>query len=248
MKPIKTLVVAISGLVLAAASSHASLTTVNDIWGSNGAGGEWNLYNSGAGSSQGAGIMEYLYGSGYTRVDDSSDIQWMGTSGNASMEAIYAGADQSLYSTALNGSDQQQININTTHTSGAPSRTAPSISFSPTPQPFLFLDIANNNNAYSSPALSSGTVDRMVTFLITGYMSDPGNADNQFVNFTDGPHYVIAFEDLPAGSSDLDYNDFVVQVSGVVPVPEPTTVIAGALLLLPFGASTLRILRKNRVA
>ena len=29
-------------------------------------------------------------------------------------------------------------------------------------------------------------------------------------------------------------------------VPEPTTVIAGALLLLPFGASTLRILRRNR--
>jgi len=31
-------------------------------------------------------------------------------------------------------------------------------------------------------------------------------------------------------------------------VPEPTTIIAGALLLLPFGASTLRILRKNRKA
>ena len=31
-------------------------------------------------------------------------------------------------------------------------------------------------------------------------------------------------------------------------VPEPTTVIAGALLLLPFGASTLRILRRNRMA
>jgi len=30
-------------------------------------------------------------------------------------------------------------------------------------------------------------------------------------------------------------------------VPEPTTMIAGALLLLPFGASTLRVLRKNRV-
>jgi hypothetical protein len=39
-------------------------------------------------------------------------------------------------------------------------------------------------------------------------------------------------------------------VSGVapVPVPEPTTMVAGALLLLPFGASTLRILRKNRAA
>jgi len=34
----------------------------------------------------------------------------------------------------------------------------------------------------------------------------------------------------------------------IVAVPEPTTVIAGALLLLPFGASTLRVLRKNRMA
>jgi hypothetical protein len=34
----------------------------------------------------------------------------------------------------------------------------------------------------------------------------------------------------------------------LVPVPEPTTLIAGASLLLPFGAGALRILRKNRVA
>jgi hypothetical protein len=34
----------------------------------------------------------------------------------------------------------------------------------------------------------------------------------------------------------------------VSPVPEPTTMIAGALLLLPFGASTLRVLRKSRLA
>ena len=31
-------------------------------------------------------------------------------------------------------------------------------------------------------------------------------------------------------------------------VLEPTTMIAGALLLLPFGASTLRMLRKRRKA
>jgi hypothetical protein len=31
-----------------------------------------------------------------------------------------------------------------------------------------------------------------------------------------------------------------------VPVPEPTTMIAGALLLLPFGASTLRVLRRRK--
>jgi hypothetical protein len=34
----------------------------------------------------------------------------------------------------------------------------------------------------------------------------------------------------------------------VVAVPEASTVIAGLLLLLPFGMSTLRILRRNRVA
>jgi hypothetical protein len=33
-----------------------------------------------------------------------------------------------------------------------------------------------------------------------------------------------------------------------IAVPEPTTMIAGALLLLPFGASTLRMLRKSRTA
>jgi hypothetical protein len=51
-----------------------------------------------------------------------------------------------------------------------------------------------------------------------GYLLQPANAANQEVFF------------------------------GVTPVPEPTTMIAGALLLLPFGASTLRFLRKNRTA
>ena len=32
------------------------------------------------------------------------------------------------------------------------------------------------------------------------------------------------------------------------PVPEPSTCVAGALLLLPFGASLIRKLRKNRAA
>ena len=35
---------------------------------------------------------------------------------------------------------------------------------------------------------------------------------------------------------------------GFVIVPEPTTMLAGALLLLPFWGSTIRILRKNRAA
>ncbi len=34
----------------------------------------------------------------------------------------------------------------------------------------------------------------------------------------------------------------------LAPVPEPSTVLAGAMLLLPFGATTLRMLRKKRTA
>ena len=50
---------------------------------------------------------------------------------------------------------------------------------------------------------------------------------------------------------DADFQDVLLPSSGAsinvgTPVPEPTTMIAGALLLLPFGASTLRILRKSR--
>ncbi len=44
------------------------------------------------------------------------------------------------------------------------------------------------------------------------------------------------------------WHGFTVGLTAVPAVPEPATMIAGALLLLPFGASTLRILRKNRAA
>src|ERR1039458_4069384 len=44
-------------------------------------------------------------------------------------------------------------------------------------------------------------------------------------------------------SGSVDINSITVS-----PVPEPTTMIAGALLLLPFGASTIRKFRKNRTA
>jgi choice-of-anchor C domain-containing protein len=54
---------------------------------------------------------------------------------------------------------------------------------------------------------------------------------------------LLAFED----KSETAYGAAIANVS-VTAVPEPTTMIAGALLLLPFGVSTFRMLRKNRVA
>lgn len=58
--------------------------------------------------------------------------------------------------------------------------------------------------------------------------------------------FVMAWEDLPASSSDFDYNDMVVSLTAL-PVPEPSTVVAGAMLLLPFGLSTVRLARGWRM-
>jgi hypothetical protein len=52
--------------------------------------------------------------------------------------------------------------------------------------------------------------------------------------------------DLPSGPPDSDWG--LISSNALVPVPEPTTIISGVLMLLPFGASTLRILRRNRAA
>jgi len=41
------------------------------------------------------------------------------------------------------------------------------------------------------------------------------------------------------------YAPTVTGLATLTAVPEPTTIISGALMLLPFGASTLRILRKR---
>lgn len=50
------------------------------------------------------------------------------------------------------------------------------------------------------------------------------------------------------GSSNVTQGSYSGSISGASPVPEPATLLAGALILLPFGASTIRILRKNRAA
>jgi hypothetical protein len=49
-------------------------------------------------------------------------------------------------------------------------------------------------------------------------------------------------------TATIDGQTYYVVQDQLAVVPESTTVIAGALLLLPFGVSTLRILRRNRMA
>jgi hypothetical protein len=64
-----------------------------------------------------------------------------------------------------------------------------------------------------------------------------------FVFTATAANTTIAFNGVGADNQKYVGLDNVV----VTPVPEPTTMIAGALLLLPFGASTLRILRRRTV-
>jgi hypothetical protein len=73
-------------------------------------------------------------------------------------------------------------------------------------------------------------------------------------------NYLNIYSDTPLSYgfwAGDDANSPLVNVGGVTTssltlvssaVPEPTTIIASMLLLLPFGASMLRILRKSRTA
>lgn len=109
-----------------------------------------------------------------------------------------------------------------------------------------------------------GAVDRL---------TDAGNLQKAFwflegeVGGVNNGWVALAAANLPAGYADVkdDANGYgsvialnlFLEVPGASPllrqdvlglVPEPTTMVAGALLLLPFGASALRCLRKYRTA
>ena len=69
------------------------------------------------------------------------------------------------------------------------------------------------------------------------------NGENGSLNLTFQFNPGQSLTQLTTGSAQIgSYSGALASV----PIPEPTTVIAGALLLLPFGASTLRILLKRR--
>jgi len=57
----------------------------------------------------------------------------------------------------------------------------------------------------------------------------------------------VAFEDLQLNNPpDWNYFDDTFVFTNVNPVPEPTTMVAGAMLLLPFGLSAVRVMRNRK--
>lgn len=91
-------------------------------------------------------------------------------------------------------------------------------------------------NGYTDPRGYDYTSE--VTAMLSTLETQSGKTLNQLLANGDGVFGVEAL-DLHDGT----YQPQLIQV----PVPEATSMIAGALLLLPLGASSLRILRRQRI-
>jgi hypothetical protein len=101
-----------------------------------------------------------------------------------------------------------------------------------------------------SPSSGGVPITSTISLPLTGVLN-PDSADNIPVVPPSSTLYVtkdIAIAVLPNGTLASDLATISQVEQSFHQVPEPTTVLAGALLLLPLGASTLRILRKNRAS
>lgn len=211
-----------ASLAVAVTPAGAAFTVVNPASGS-----ELNLEGAG-------GILDILYGWGnVTRIDDSFDQIWWEWNGGAVARAKYAG-------------DNHLIGYTQGVAGGVPTLSATSGSGFGVVGSFLFNFTPNDNLRFNLKDLRTGDVwssrvaenflaeDHMVSYLI--------NAGQSVGN------YVIAWEDLPstAPTSDFDYNDMVIEVNHVHPVPEPTALV---LLGLGFGvAGAIGVARRRKIS
>jgi hypothetical protein len=107
---------------------------------------------------------------------------------------------------------------------------------------FLAIDETVATGAFGGPIVASSHLNGVVLS-----QTDPTVGPNLIVNPAQSVLWVTKDISLATVGAGLVTISQVSQSFHQV-VPEPTTVIAGALLLLPFGVSTLRIMRKNRIS
>ena len=107
-------------------------------------------------------------------------------------------------------------------------------------------DPQNTKTWYSDTSLNNDAYDHMVAYQ--GKDIDTIKiADFASGLWTDN-EYILAFEDLPSADSDGDYNDFVVIVESVQPVPEPGTVVLLGLGLVGLVGTGIKRKKRNKVS
>lgn len=109
------------------------------------------------------------------------------------------------------------------------------------------VNMGNNNSVNGGP--NSFTIDLGAggyTYLVAGWDGPQGADQIYYVAGLTG-EITISNSELPSDFRK-GLSNYWLGTSATTVVPEPSTVVAGALLLLPFGISTVRILRKNKKA
>lgn len=176
-----------------------------------------------------AEVLNNIYGVANWTPYNASDELWRCLNGHATAEARFADYTQDFgYLPNMVGGDFQSLfKITTTgYLDGSSSAVFATTECGTI---FRFADKPSYSQlcTYLWSSLVSDNIDgmdHMQTFVITGGTS-AGN-------------YVLAWEDLP-DLGDADYQDLVVEVSGVQPVPEPTTILL-------FGLGVLVLRKKHK--
>ncbi len=238
------------GMALATSSAQAGLTSIGTTSADGNPPG-----NLTAVMRTLTGISSYNAMDPANRVDDSADQVWTGQSGGGVISTLILeiagnrnGNSFGIYNL---GDVSQRVQVFPGSANGV---TAPVTVAVPTSWGGSFgFYLANGGTTFYSRQSDNGGADNMVTLKNSG----PGNltlntsafvsggwASGGSVSWSPG-EYLLGWEDLRiGGGAEPDYQDMLVKVNAV-PVPEPTTMIAGVLLLLPFAASSLRILRRK---